>query len=71
MVRTMVGTLVDIACGQIKTDISGLIDAKDRTVAGQSAPSQGLSLAEIFYDDTPSANVLIERVNRNCGFSFL
>ena len=52
MVRTIVGTLVDIASGnktmQTKT-LSSILSAKDRTQAGQTAPACGLYLEEVIY----------------------
>ena len=49
MVRIMVGTLVDIARGNISTDLAEIISAMDRKKAGQTAPPDGLTLAEVFY----------------------
>jgi tRNA pseudouridine38-40 synthase len=52
MVRSIVGTIVDIGTG--KTDITGLndiINARDRCRAGKSAPSKGLFLVDIEYPD--------------------
>jgi len=50
MVRSIVGTMVDIGTG--KTDIAGLgeiLKAKDRCRAGKSAPAKGLFLVDIEY----------------------
>lgn len=50
MVRAITGTMVDI--GQGKTTVEefrAIIEAKDRTSAGQSAPARGLFLAGIEY----------------------
>lgn len=49
MVRIMVGTLVDIARGSISTELSEIINAKDRKKAGQTAPPDGLTLAKVYY----------------------
>ena len=49
MVRIMVGTLVDISRGSISESISEIINARDRKNAGQTAPPDGLTLAEVFY----------------------
>jgi tRNA pseudouridine38-40 synthase len=52
MVRSIVGTIVDIGTG--KTDITGFNDiiiARDRCRAGKSAPSKGLFLVDIEYPD--------------------
>lgn len=50
MVRAMVGTLVEL--GQGKMDLEGLrriVDARDRSDAGQSVPAHGLFLEKIIY----------------------
>jgi tRNA pseudouridine38-40 synthase len=55
MVRSLVGTLTDV--GQGKLDRKGfqeIVDAKDRTRAGQSAPARGLFLVDIGYEGFPS-----------------
>ena len=49
MVRIMVGTLVDISRGSISESVSEIINARDRKNAGQTAPPDGLTLAEVFY----------------------
>lgn len=51
MVRSLVGTLLDVGHG--KLDLDGfirIVEAKDRGMAGQSAPAQGLFLVDIDYD---------------------
>ena len=48
-VRIMVGTLVDIAKGNINKTISDIINSKDREAAGQTAPAHGLYLKKIDY----------------------
>ena len=48
-VRIMVGTLVDIAKGNINKTISDIINSKEREVAGQTAPAHGLYLKKINY----------------------
>ena len=45
----MVGTLVDIAKGNINTSILEIINSKNREVAGQTAPANGLYLKKIAY----------------------
>ncbi|WP_288886845.1 tRNA pseudouridine(38-40) synthase TruA [uncultured Eubacterium sp.] len=48
MVRIIAGTLVDVGMGRIKPeDIKGIIESKDRTKAGKTAPAHGLTLLEI------------------------
>lgn len=52
MVRSLVGTLLDV--GQGKLDMEGFIkimEAKDRSQAGQSAPAHGLFLVDIGYEE--------------------
>ena len=48
-VRIMVGTLVDIAKGNLNKTISDIINSKNREVAGQTAPAHGLYLKKIDY----------------------
>ena len=51
MVRIIAGTLADIGRGRMP--VSALADAlqkKDRTLAGVTAPPQGLSLMRVFYE---------------------
>ena len=50
MVRTIVGTLVDIGRGQLAPeDMRRIIESCDRTQAGQTAPAQGLMLWKVDY----------------------
>lgn len=50
MVRIIAGTLVDVGLGKISSkEIDKIIDSKDRTKAGHTAPAKGLYLAEIYY----------------------
>jgi tRNA pseudouridine38-40 synthase len=52
MVRSIVGTLLDV--GQGKIDVEGfqrIVDSRDRGSAGQSAPAAGLFLVDIGYPD--------------------
>lgn len=50
MVRIIVGTLIDVGIGRIKTqDISNIIRSCDRKLAGRTAPPQGLYLVEVYY----------------------
>lgn len=52
MVRIITGTLVDIGLGKIPCDhMKKIIEAKDRTAAGHTAPPYGLYLAEVHYED--------------------
>lgn len=50
MVRSVVGTLVDVGRGKISTaQFVTALEAKDRSLAGSSAPPQGLFLNDITY----------------------
>ena len=50
MVRIIAGTLLEVAKGNKKAeDIISIIDSKDRTKAGMTAPAKGLTLLEIYY----------------------
>ncbi len=50
MVRNIVGTLVDLGRGRFTIeDMERIIEAKDRTKAGISAPARGLFLKEVEY----------------------
>ena len=48
-VRIMVGTLVDIAKGNLTDSISEIINSRKRDLAGQTAPACGLYLKKIEY----------------------
>ena len=50
MVRNIVGTLVYVGRGKFTpADFKKILDAKDRTQAGPTAPAQGLFLKEVKY----------------------
>ena len=48
-VRIMIGTLIDIAKGNIDKTILDIINSKQREIAGQTAPAHGLYLKKIEY----------------------
>ena len=51
MVRIMVGTLLEVADGRLQVeDIPVILQSKDRSKAGPTAPAKGLCLEEVFYD---------------------
>ncbi|KAK1929891.1 tRNA pseudouridine synthase A 1 [Phytophthora citrophthora] len=51
MIRTLVGTIVDVGLGRLKPDdIPMILAAKNRGKAGQGAPPHGLTLVWIKYD---------------------
>ncbi len=50
MVRIMVGTLLTISEGKLPCGcIPSLLESRDRTLAGRTAPPQGLYLNRVFY----------------------
>jgi tRNA pseudouridine38-40 synthase len=50
MVRSIVGTLVDVGVGKLRPgDIMGIVRGRDRGAAGQLAPPHGLCLWEVGY----------------------
>lgn len=50
MVRSIVGTLVDVGRGKISADdFLNILESKDRSKASSSAPAQGLFLSNIEY----------------------
>jgi tRNA pseudouridine38-40 synthase len=50
MVRNIVGTLLDITKGKLrKEEIPHILAAKDRRLAGRTAPPQGLFLVDVKY----------------------
>jgi tRNA pseudouridine38-40 synthase len=50
MVRTLVGTLTDIGRSKLEIgDILKILDARDRSMASQAVPAQGLILENIYY----------------------
>jgi tRNA pseudouridine38-40 synthase len=52
MVRAIVGTLLDVGRGRIdERDLRRIIEAKDRSVAGDSAPGYALFLEDVVYPD--------------------
>jgi tRNA pseudouridine38-40 synthase len=50
MVRNIVGTLVEVGRGKLDPiDITRILEARDRTLAGPTAPAQGLCLVRVHY----------------------
>ena len=53
MVRNIVGTLVEIGRGSLApSDLTRILDARDRTAAGPTAPARGLYLVEVVYNNS-------------------
>jgi len=51
MVRILVGTLLQTGSGEFQpADMKVILEKRDRSFAGKTAPSQGLFLWEVFYD---------------------
>jgi tRNA pseudouridine38-40 synthase len=51
MVRSIVGTLVDVGIGKIRPgEIMGILRARDRSAAGRVAPPHGLCLWDVGYE---------------------
>ena len=51
MVSIIAGTLIDVGRGKISVqDFQKILDAKDRTKAGATAPAQGLYLEKVNYE---------------------
>jgi len=58
MVRSVVGTLVDVGRGRIRPgELVGIIASGDRSAAGQLAPPQGLTLQTVRYGSWSSDSV--------------
>jgi len=50
MVRNIVGTLVEVGLGRRKpSDVRDILNAKDRKLAGRTAPAHGLCLIKVNY----------------------
>lgn len=57
MVRAIVGTMLDIGVGKMKVEaLHDIIQSKDRSNAGASAPAHGLYLTNIEYPNTVYLN---------------
>jgi len=51
MVRIIVGTLLYVSDGKFNfNELQDILESKDRTMAGKTAPPQGLYLNSIYYD---------------------
>lgn len=61
MVRNLVGTLVDIGRGSLKVeDMPRILHSRDRSLAGPTAPPQGLFLVEVLYSQQVGAESTTE-----------
>ena len=53
MVRIIAGTLIKAGTGDIRPQgIPGIIESRDRQLAGPTAPARGLTLVEIDYGNS-------------------
>ncbi len=53
MVRNLVGTLLEVGQGRREPDsMAGLLEARDRALAGPTAPAHGLTLAWVEYPES-------------------
>jgi tRNA pseudouridine38-40 synthase len=54
MARAIVGTLVDVGRGKVSaSDMETILQARDRSRAGRTAPPHGLFLVSVFYPGAP------------------
>ena len=63
MIRNIAGTLVDLDLERLTAapDMGGILSLRDRTMAGRTAPAQGLSLVHIdFAQVTPLREVALQ-----------
>lgn len=52
MVRTIVGSLIEVGRGKERAEwIAGALAARDRSRAGPTAPPEGLTLVWVRYDE--------------------
>ncbi len=52
MVRAIAGTLLQVGKGRMTPDdVTAALDARDRTLAGPTAPARGLYLLRVLYDE--------------------
>lgn len=54
-VRNIVGTLAEVGLGERSSDFAKLLAARDRTLAGPTAPAKGLCLLSVEYEDPAGA----------------
>ena len=53
MVRIIAGTLIDVGRHRLTAQtIEEMLEKRDRTLGGPTAPPEGLTLLEVYYDAT-------------------
>jgi len=53
MVRNIVGTILEVGRGKFSvTDFADMLQARDRSSAGPTAPAHGLRLKQVYYDSS-------------------
>ena len=62
MVRIIVGTLLDIARGRLKSNILDILRTQDRTNAGITLPPYGLYFLRAYYRDYPEINQMYSEI---------
>lgn len=61
MVRIIAGTLMKVGMGACKPeDVKTILEARDRQMAGQTAPAKGLTLMGIEYEKEPAKEIVGE-----------
>lgn len=59
MVRNLAGFLIDVGLGVYEVEaVSAILEAKDRSCIGKTAPAQGLCLEEVFLSEARIEEVL-------------
>ena len=67
MVRTIAGTLIDVGRGRIAAEaLPEILSARDRTLAGPTAPAAGLFLARVLYPEPVFVRPLNDRPAPGC-----
>ncbi len=62
MVRNLVGTLLEVGRGRIPPDrIDVILASRDRSVAGPTAPAQGLCLERVLYPEDGVYHAAVDR----------
>jgi tRNA pseudouridine38-40 synthase len=63
MVRNLVGTLEAAGRGKIRPgDAKIILESRDRTIAPETAPAQGLFLMKVFFEPEDPRDFVLEQV---------